>query len=77
MEILKDSKELTKDQVFRTLHKYLDKEKESSINKCMSESSFDKPSWSEFQAFQLGYQRALFKLSTFIPNPLTKGNEDV
>lgn len=66
---------LTKDQVFKILKGYLRREKEASVRKCMDEVAFDKPSWSEFVAFQLGYQKALFKLDSFIP--LTKGTEDV
>lgn len=73
MEKTLSDKSLTKDQVIETLHEYLKKEKEASVRKCMDEVSFDRNSWSEFIAFQLGYQKALFKLSSFIP-PLTKGN---
>ena len=77
MEITLDKKEVTKEQAFKLIQKFLDREKDASIRKCMDEVNFDKAAWSEFQAFQLGYQKALFKLGSFVPNPLTKGNEDV
>ena len=73
MEKTLTDKKLTKEQSFEILHEYLKKEKETSVRKCMDEVAFDKSSWSEFIAFQLGYQKALFKLDSFIP--FTKGND--
>lgn len=65
------SNNLTKSQVFFELRKYLDEQIELSRRKTLDEDAFDKPSWSEFQAYQLGIQKAYFKLYNLIPD---KGN---
>lgn len=62
------SKSLTKSQVFFELRKYLEEQIDLSRRKCLDEATFDKPSWSEFQAYQLGMQKAFQKLFNLIPD---------
>jgi hypothetical protein len=62
------NKQLTKSQVFYEIRKYLKEQLELSQRKSLDETSFDKPSWSEFQAYQLGVQKAYSKLYNLIPD---------
>lgn len=62
------AKELSKSQVLSEIKKYLDEQIELSRRKCVDEDTFDKPSWSEFQAYQLGFQKAFMKLNSLIPD---------
>ena len=62
------SKNLTKSQVFFELRKYLEEQIELSRRKSLDEGTFDKPSWSEYQAYQLGIQKAFSKLYNLIPD---------
>jgi hypothetical protein len=62
------AKELTKSQVLAEIKKYLDEQIELSIRKCIDEDTFEKASWSEYQAFQLGFQKAFMKLNSLIPD---------
>jgi hypothetical protein len=45
---------------------------ELSIRKTQDETAFDRPSWSEFQAYQIGMQKAFQKVIQFIPDPVNK-----
>jgi len=62
------AKELSKSQVFSELRKYLKEQIELSQRKTFDEDSFNKPSWSEYQAYQLGIQKSLNKLVNLIPD---------
>jgi len=62
------AKSLTKSQVLSEIQNYLDEQIDLSRRKCLDEDSFEKPSWSEYQAFQLGFQKALLKLSNLLPD---------
>jgi hypothetical protein len=62
------AKDLTKREVFILLREYLDEQIELSRRKTLTEDNFSLPSWSEFQAYQLGIQRAYFKLKDAIPD---------
>lgn len=62
------AKSLTKSQVLSEIKKYLAEQIELSQRKCIDEDTFDKPSWSEYQAFQLGFQKAFMKLNSLIPD---------
>lgn len=62
------AKELSKSQVFFELRKYLKEQIDLSQRKTLDEASFDKPSWSEYQAYQLGIQKSLSKLVNLIPD---------
>lgn len=64
----KEAKEFTKEEIFEIIQIYILELKELSIRKTQDEDSFDKPSWSEYQAFQLGFQKALSKVALFIPD---------
>jgi hypothetical protein len=62
------AKDLTKREVFILLKEYLEEQIELSRRKTLSEDNFSLPSWSEFQAYQLGIQRAYSKLKDAIPD---------
>ena len=62
------AKELSKTEVFIELRKYLDQQLRLSARKCYEEDNFTLPSWSEFQAYQLGIQKAYNKLLNLIPD---------
>jgi hypothetical protein len=63
------AKDLTKNDVFRELKQYLAEQISLSTRKSLSEDNFTLPAWSEFQAYQLGFQKAFSKLDELIPNP--------
>ena len=62
------AKKLTKDQVFQELKDYLTEQIELSRRKSLDEDNFTLPAWSEYQAFQLGFQKAFSKLYNLIPD---------
>jgi hypothetical protein len=62
------AKSLTKNQVFEELNKYFKEQIELSQRKCMDEENFNTPAWSEFQAYQLGLQKAFTKVLNLIPD---------
>ena len=66
-------KKYSKEELILIIHEYINEQLELSKRKSLDEESFSKPSWSEFQAYQLGIQKALLKIETFIPYP-NKGN---
>lgn len=61
-------KALSKSEVLKEIREYLQEQIDLSRRKCVDEENFTLPSWSEFQAFQLGIQKALSKLQTLIPD---------
>jgi len=65
----KEAKEYSKEEIFLIIQEYILEQVELSRRQSMSEDSFNKPSWSEYQAFQLGVQKSLLKLASFIPDP--------
>lgn len=62
------AKSLSKSQVLLEIKNYLEEQIELSRRKTLDEESFEKPSWSEFQAYQLGIQKAFQKLNNLIPD---------
>jgi hypothetical protein len=54
----KEAKEYSKEEVFLIIQEFIREQIELSQRKTLDEDSFNKPSWSEYQAFQLGMQRA-------------------
>jgi hypothetical protein len=62
------AKKLTKDQVFQELKDYLTEQIELSRRKSIDEDNFTLPAWSEYQAYQLGFQKAFSKLYNLIPD---------
>lgn len=62
------AKSLTKQQVFELLREYLSDQIELSQRKSIDEENFTKPAWAEFQAYQLGFQKAFSKLYNLIPD---------
>ena len=65
---LKEEKDLTKHEIYDIIIEYIDSCIATSLREMRDVESFAKPAWSEFQAFQLGSQKALFKLRDFIPS---------
>ena len=65
----KEAKEYTKEEIYLIIQEYIIEQTDLSRRKTLDEDSFNKPSWSEYQAFQLGFQRALSKVASFIPDP--------
>lgn len=66
---IEEFKKYTKDELLLIIHEYLLELSELSRRKTLDEDSFEKPAWSEYQAYQLGYQKALSKIENFIPYP--------
>lgn len=64
----KEAQNLTKSQVLSEIKKYLEEQIDLSRRKCIDEDSFEKPCWSEYQAYQLGFQKAFTKLNLLIPD---------
>lgn len=58
----------TKEDVYKFLVEYLKEEIELSIRKTQKEESFELPSWSEYQAFHLGMQKAFRKILELVPD---------
>lgn len=67
----KGSEKLSKEEVYDFLHGYLAEQLSLVQRQSMSEDTFTKPAWAEYQAFLLGQQKAFSKLIELIP--LTKG----
>lgn len=61
-------KEVTKTMAFQAMKEYLQKEIDLSVRKCMDEAHFEKASWSEYLAYQLGLQKSYTKLLSFLPD---------
>ena len=62
------NKELTKSQVFSLLKEYLSEQVELAQRKAVNEDNFSLPSWSEFQAYQMGSIKAYQKFLSIIPD---------
>lgn len=63
----KEAKEYTKEEIYLIIQEYISEQLELSRRKTLEEDSFNRASWSEYQAFQLGAQKAYIKLAAFIP----------
>jgi hypothetical protein len=59
---LKTEEIKTKEDVLKALEEYLQDAIELSQRKCRDETNFTVPAWSEFQAYQLGMQKAYTKI---------------
>lgn len=64
-------KVLTKQEVYDIMRTYIQDQIEMARRKQISEESFEKPNWSEYQAYQCGMIKALEKVLETIP--LTEG----
>jgi hypothetical protein len=62
------AKSLTKQQVFEELKAYCLEQIQLAQRKAIDEETFDKPAWSQYQAYQLGIQKAFSKLYNLIPD---------
>ena len=56
----------TKKEVLKLLKGYLEEQIELARRKSIDEDNFSLPSWSEYQAYQLGIQKALHKVNNLI-----------
>ena len=63
-------RDISKRQTLEIIKEKLKEERELHLRKTLSEDSFDKPEWSKYLAYQLGYIAALEKLDKFIPDPV-------
>lgn len=70
----KEASEYSKEEVYLIIQEYIKEQIDLSRRKTLDEDAFNKASWSEYQAFQLGAQKMLIKISTFIPNSDPEGN---
>jgi len=61
-------KSLSKAEAFKEIRTYLEEQISLSQRKVIDETTFDKPAWSEYQAYQLGFQKAFAKLYNLIPD---------
>lgn len=64
----KQLKEYTKEEILLIIAEYISEQIELSRRKTTDEDSFEKSSWSEYQAFQLGMQKAYQKVLAFLPD---------
>lgn len=65
---LLNSKDLSRSQAFSLLKEYLSEQIDLSVRKVVNEENFSLPSWSEYQAYQLGNIKACQKLLSIIPD---------
>jgi hypothetical protein len=68
------AKSLSKQEVLDLLKAYITDQVELSRRKCIDEENFSLPSWAEYQAYQLGFQKAFLKLQSLLPD---KGESNV
>jgi len=61
-------KRISKAEAFKEIRTYLEEQISLSQRKVIDETTFDKPAWSEYQAYQLGIQKAFSKLYNLIPD---------
>lgn len=59
---------LSKRKLLELIKERIKQEKELHLRTALSEDSFEKPDWSKYLAYQLGYIAALEKLDKFIPD---------
>ena len=62
------AKSLTKQQVFEELKAYCQEQILLAQRKAIDEDTFDKPAWAQYQAYQLGIQKAFSRLYNLIPD---------
>jgi len=63
---------LSNKELFDVLYKIVKEKDKDSRKKQIARGSFDVPAWSEYQAYENGYQKLANELITLI-EPLTKG----
>ena len=64
----KEAKLYTKEEIYNILREYINEQKDLSLRKMIDDESFSRPSWSEHQAHQLGIQKGLNKILSFLPD---------
>lgn len=67
-----EAKKYTKNEMILIIREYVIEQIELSRRKMLDDDSFSKASWSEYQAFQLGIQKAFSKIEAFLPDPENK-----
>lgn len=70
INILKDKEKtnLTKEEIYIFILNWLNEQVSLSQRESMSSLNFDKPAWSERQAYQLGMQKAFSKVIELLPD---------
>lgn len=61
----------SREEVYSSLRVLIQEQIELSLRKTQDETAFNLPSWSEYQAFQLGMQKAYQKVIQLLPDPVT------
>ena len=61
-------KEYSKQELLLVVKEYILEQIDLTERKLLDEDSFNKPSWSEYNAFLLGSKKAFKKVLTFIPD---------
>lgn len=64
----KEALKISKEEAYEIIRAFLDREIELVRRKMISEERFDSPSWSEYQAYQIGMLKSFDKVLDFIPN---------
>ena len=64
---LKTKNDLTKEEIYDIIKEYINESVSLSLREMRDKDNFSLPAWSEYQAFQLGMQKAYQKLLDFIP----------
>lgn len=67
------AKKYTKNEILIIIHEYITEQVELSRREMLDKDNFSKAGWSEYQAFQLGIQKAFSKIEAFVPNPDPEG----
>lgn len=61
----------SREEIYSSLRTLIQEQIELSLRKTQDETAFNSPSWSEYQAFQLGMQKAYQKVIQLLPDPVT------
>lgn len=61
-------KSLSKAEAFQEIKTYCEEQISLAQRKALDESNFEKPAWSQYQAYMLGVQKAFSKLYNLIPD---------
>lgn len=71
--LLKTKKDISKQEIYDFIVAYIDDQIKTSLREMRNSDAFNKPAWSEFQAYEIGMQKAFFKLRELIPTSDQEG----
>lgn len=60
--------EYSREEIVNAISSFAKEQIELSFRKSIDEETFSKPSWSEYQAYQLGMSKAFDKVIKFLPD---------